>query len=405
MSGTRDGCDAMRDLYKKVHETPASKNYMRNQGFLILRSLLDKKIVEIIPKHERIDSKIRLNFDLQDNFSLTEPLSLFLLDIVKYLDPMDESYDLNLLSLIESIVENPDIILRKQLDRLKQEKMQELKADGVDFEDRLNALDELEHPKPLRDFLYTHFNTFSEKYPWLATENVKPKSIVREMYQNYHTFADYIREYGLQRSEGILLRYLSSVYKILVHTIPNHVKNDAIDEIIVYLKTEIKSTDSSLLDEWEKMQHPEVFAEKQKEIREQQETEEEDITKDERTLTKYIRNKIFRFIKALSLHHYEYALEHIQHGPEINPVWTSDLLEKKIKPYYEQHKVIMLGREGRSHNNFSIKQHTDNAHKSIEFTLVDPDGLNDWSAKFLVDLHKTKSTQEICLQLVDLSEI
>ena len=391
LSGEGNTLKVLRSLYKNCHESVASKAYFRKKGFQVLRSLIDRKIVEFIPEHEQIDTPIRLNFDLQDNFSLAEPLSLFLLDTLKYLDPMDEVYDLNLLSLVESIIENPELVLRKQLDKIKSEKMMELKEQGMDFEDRVEELDKLEHPKPLREFLYDNFNRFAEKHPWLAEENVKPKSVIRDMYSSYQSFSDYTREYGLQRSEGLLLRYLSSVYKVLVHTVPDHLKNDAIDEIILYLKTEIKSTDSSLLDEWEKMHDPVRFAEKQVEKKEAEE-EEEDITKDERTLEQNIRNKVFRFAKALSLFQYEHALRFLD---------KSDLTDKKLedlmKPYYEDHDVILLSREARNRQNLSVKDSEQEGFKSVEVSLFDREGATDWKLRFEVDLVKTKEQQEIIM--------
>ena len=137
----------------------------------------------------------------------------------------------------------------------------------------------------------------------------------------------------------------------------------------------------------------------------EEQEQEEDITKDERTLIKYIRNKVFRFIKAISLHQYEYALDHISQENIEQKQWKKESLETLIKDYYTDHKIIMLGREGRSHKNIKIKDHSIDHYKFVELTLVDPDGLNDWSAKFLVDLKKTKEDQEISLQLLDISEI
>ena len=391
LSGEGNTLKVLRDLYKNCHESVASKAYFRKKGFQVLRSLIDRKIVEFIPEHEQIDTPVRLNFDLQDNFSLAEPLSLFLLDTLKYLDPMDEIYDLNLLSLVESIIENPELVLRKQLDKIKSEKMFELKEQGMDFEDRIEELDKLEHPKPLREFLYENFNQFAEKHPWLAEENVKPKSVIRDMYSSYQSFSDYTKEYGLQRSEGLLLRYLSSVYKVLVHTVPDHLKNDAIDEIILYLKTEIKSTDSSLLDEWEKMHDPVQFAEKQIEKKEAEE-EEEDITKDERTLEQNIRNKVFRFAKALSLSQYEHALRFLERSD-----LTDKKLEELMKPYYEDHDVILLSREARNRQNLSVKDSAKEGFKSVEVSLFDREGATDWKLHFEVDLVKTKEKQEIIM--------
>ena len=400
LSGEGDACKVLKDIYKNAHESQASKIHLRREGFQVLRSLVDRKIVEFIPPHERIDTALRLNFDLQDNFLLTEPLALFLLDIVKFLDPMDDIYDLNILSLVESIIENPDVILRKQVDRLRGEKVYKLKEEGLDYEDRMEELEKVEHEKPMKEFLYENFNRFRDHHPWLANENVRPKSIVREMYSTYQTFAEYVREYGLQRSEGVLLRYLSSVYKVLVHTVPDHLKTDAVDEVILYLKTEIKSTDSSLLDEWEKMHDPQAFAEKKEQAIQEAAATEEDITRNQKTLEKNVRNKILRFLKALSLCQYEYALSFLEASGNL---WNEKTLEEVMAMYYENHKNLSLAREARRPENIQFDMSTEGLI-IVEQTMVDDELQNDWYLQFKIDFEKTKSNQEVSLVLLKISE-
>lgn len=399
MSGEGNTAQVLKDLYRHCHDSKASKVYLRKKGFQVLRSLIDRKIVELIPEHERIDTPLRLNFSLQENFSLTEPLALFLLDVIKYLDPMDEFYDLNLLSTVESILENPEMILRKQVDRLKGEKVGELKEKGFDYDERMEELEKVEHPKPLKEFLYDNYNKFSEKNPWLAEENVKPKSIVREMFGTFQSFSDYVRDYGLQKTEGLLLRYLSSVYKVLVHTVPDHMKNDATDEIVLYLKNEIKSTDSSLLDEWEKMHDPEAFVKKQEEKKAEEEEESEDMTRDERTLTKNIRNQVFRFLRAVSLHQYDFAVSLL-----VASELDAKKLEAVFEPYFEARKVISLSREARSPENISVEKNEDETLRQVDLSLLDHDGPNDWFVGFTVDVVKTKEKQEVALSFVSVSE-
>jgi hypothetical protein len=135
---------------------------------------------------------------------------------------------MSLITIVESIVENPVIILRKQLDKLKGEKVAELTMAGIEYEERMAELEKLEYPKPMREFVYETFNRFSEKHPWVGQENIRPKSIVREMYEGFRSFSDYVRDYGLERSEGLLLRHLLAVYKVLRQTVPDGAKTDAV---------------------------------------------------------------------------------------------------------------------------------------------------------------------------------
>ena len=127
---------------------------------------------------------------------------------------------MDVLSLVEAILENPRQILAQQVSRAKGELIARLKAEGVPYEERIAELDEVTHPKPLADFVYATFNAFAEKHPWFSEQNIRPKSVAREMWEHYDDFADFVRRYGLERSEGLLLRYLSQVHNTLVHSVP-----------------------------------------------------------------------------------------------------------------------------------------------------------------------------------------
>src|SRR5438045_989528 len=198
---------------------------------------------------------------------MDQTLSLYLLETVPLVDPHAPDYALVLLTLVESILEDPDIILRKQLDKIKTQKMAEMKQEGLDYEERMEELEKLEYPKPNREFIYSSFNAFADRHPWVGQENIRPKSIAREMFESFRSFSDYIRDYELQRAEGVLLRHLNSVFKVLAQTVPDSAKNDTVREMELYLSTIIRQVDSSLLDEWEKMRDPNYHAAASKEVR------------------------------------------------------------------------------------------------------------------------------------------
>ena len=130
LSRKGNGCDAMKKLIRDCHETPKQKKAHLDRAWQLFRSLIDRKIVEFIPKTED-GSYLRVNVDLQDDFSMDQALSLYLLDTLPLMDPQAPDYALVLLTLVESILENPDIILRKQLDKVKDQKMAEMKMAGI----------------------------------------------------------------------------------------------------------------------------------------------------------------------------------------------------------------------------------------------------------------------------------
>ncbi len=199
---------------------------------------------------------VEVSAELQRDFSLNQTLSLYLLEALAVLDRDSPTYALDVLTLVEAIFENPEAVLRKQLDQLKTEKMAELKAAGIEYEERIAELETLEWPKPNRDFIYATFNDFAERHPWVGEENVRPKSIAREMYEGFTAFNDYVRALGLERSEGVLLRYLSQVFKTLEQTVPAAARTDEVLDVMAHLRSLLRDVDSSLIEEWEALSDP-----------------------------------------------------------------------------------------------------------------------------------------------------
>jgi superfamily II RNA helicase len=311
LSRKGDGCRAMQRLIRDCHDTPKAKKDHTKRAWQLFRSLLDRLIIEFIPRTEE-GAYLRVNVDLQDDFSMDQTLSLYLLDTIPLIDPQAPDYPLVLLTLVESILEDPDIILRKQLDKLKGQKVAEMKMAGIEYDERMEELEKLEYPKPNREFVYSTFNAFADKHPWVGQENIRPKSVAREMFENFRSFSDYIRDYELQRAEGVLLRHLNSVFKVLIQTVPAAAKTDAVREMELYLGTMIRQVDSSLLDEWEKMRDPNYERAETKEVRPPgAEEAAQDITRDTKGFTAAIRNKVFSFLRGLVNADYEQALTYL----------------------------------------------------------------------------------------------
>ena len=252
-----DGCRAMQSLIRRSHDTPKEKKAHFSRAWQLFRALVERKIVEFTPRDAE-GVHLRLNVGLQQDFSMNQTLSLYVHDTLPLMDPQAPDYALVVLTLVESILEDPDLILRRQLDQLKTQAVAEMKLDGLDYNQRMEELEKLEYPKPNREFIYSTFNAFAERHPWVGQENIRPKSIAREMFEEFRSFADYIKIYELQRAEGLLLRHLSGVHKVLTQTVPDAAKNDAVREMELYLGAMIRQVDSSLLEEWERMNDPEL---------------------------------------------------------------------------------------------------------------------------------------------------
>jgi hypothetical protein len=364
----------------------------------LFRSLVDRKIIEFIPKTAE-GASLRVNVALQDDFSMDQALSLYLHETLPLMDPQAPDYALVLLTLVESILEDPELILRKQLDRLKDQKMAEMKMEGIEFDKRIEELEKLEYPKPNREFVYSTFNAFADRHPWVGQENIHPKSIAREMFESFRSFSDYIRDYELQRAEGLLLRHLSRVHKTLAQGVPDAAKNDAVREMEIYLGTMIKQVDSSLLEEWEKMRDPNYRPAATKEVRPPG-AEEADITRDAKSFTALVRNRIFNFLRGLVIGDFEQALAALS-SPEQpgGEPWTPVRLREALEAFHAGHERIRLDPEARNARHTYVKITDDKKHWRVQQMLIDPEEANDWVAEFEVDLAQSKAKNEPSLLL------
>ena len=396
LSRDGDGCAAMRALIRECHDTPTQKKGHFRRGWQLFRALVDRGIITVAKKGETSPDgrKVRVNVDLPEDFSLNQTLSLYLLDTLPLLDTEAPEYALDVVTLVESILEDPDLILRRQLDKLKGEKVAELKAQGMEYDQRMEELAKLEHPKPRREFVYATFNAFSEKHPWVGTENIRPKSIAREMFEQYRSFSDYIKIYEIQRTEGLLLRHLTGVYKVLRQTVPDSAKNDALREMEAYLEQMLKQVDSSLLEEWERMKNPERAAKPDAPEVKPPGAEEaaKDVTRDVRNFTSLVRARLLPFVRALAQDDFEDALASLDSPlpPEGAP-WTPASLKASIEPFYGDHERIRLDPEARNAKHTHVGVSEDKSTWKVQQVLIDPEEHNDWMVEFEVNLAASRA--------------
>jgi hypothetical protein len=390
LSRTEGGCKAMAKLVRSCHDNPWQKREHKKNGVVLFQSLVGAGVIEVVPREEGTGSRVRVNIDLQSDFSLNQALSLYLIDTIGKLDLWHPTYALDLLTIGESILENPDLVLQKQLDKLKAQTVAELKAQGVEYDDRMEALSKLEHPKPQREFIYGTFNEFAAKHPWVG-ENIRPKSVAREMFETGQSFNEYVKEYNLERGEGVLLRYLSDVYKVLVQTVPLGAKTEEVHDIIEYFWAIVRNVDSSLLDEWERMRDP------SKTIHEKVigdvKDEPFDVTRNTRGFTILVRNAMFQILRALASRDYEEVAAIAAEGDK---PWTPDEIQAAMAPYFEEHKEIRTDPVARSPNNTIVRDETSGAPAGIwEITQIicDPEGNNDWMLDCVVDLDKSRQAE------------
>ena len=404
-----DGCKTMRNLIKNSHETPKTKLALSKTAFQMFRALVERKIIKFEYTLASRYKQIVINDNLQLDFSLNHTLSLYLLDTLQLLDKNSEDYAVDLLSLVESIIENPDVILRRQVDKLATLKLAEMKADGIEYEERMEELAKIEHPKPNKEFIYETFNRFSALHPWVGSENIRPKSIARDMYETYQSFNDYIGEYGVQRAEGVLLRYLSEVYKVLVQTVPKEFHTDETKLMMEYIGASVRGVDSSLLDEWERIRGAGIQRLSSDQIDRSVVPELPDITRNFSEFSIKIRNEVFRFVRFLASKNYESAIGML--GAEVIEPLVEDLkvrarqLEMDVQPFYEERSEILTDRKARHPNLCKIEIHAEGTGWKVSQVLTDSEEFNDWEVDFIVDRRLSIESSRVIMSLIRIGPI
>jgi superfamily II RNA helicase len=393
------GCRAMKDLVRMSHEGPTDKKRHMRTSVALLRSLWQAGIVELRAASD--GGGIRVSEELQREFSLFQALGLWLLDTVERLDPESETYTLDVLSLVEAVLENPDTLLYKQLDKLKGQKVAEMKGAGVEYDERMAELDKLTYPQPNAEMIFETFEAFAKEHPWVKSENIRPKGIVREMFESLHSFGGYVKELGLQRSEGVLLRYLTEAYKTLVQTVPDNVKTEGVDDLIAYLGAIVRGVDASLLDEWERMRDPAYVARTAADVFSEAAPTTFDITRDEKAFTAMVRNQLFAFVRSLARRDWNSALELLDEGEE---PWTEEKLAAAFTPFLDEFGAPRLDGKGRSPSNTQVQPTELSTGRgwSVIQNLVVGDEISEWVVEGAIDLEASARLGRVVFVLTGL---
>ncbi len=388
-----DGCAALRKILTDNHELrPQQRGHIR-RAIGMYRSLVSAGIIEILDAPDDDDRLVRVNVDLQAEFDLTGALSPFVPDAVELLDREDINYALDVVTVAESVLENPAVLLARQRDKARDELVTELKREGVEYEQRISLLDEVEWPKPLKEFLYTTFDAWAVHHPWLGQENLRPKSIARDLYERAMTFREYVNYYGIKGSEGVLLRYLSDVVKGLQKTVPDSAWTSQLEDIFEWLSALVRQIDSSLLDEWERLQNPDQLEEAA--IRPQL----VDITTQTRAFRVMIRNATFRWVQLFARAEYA-AMAEDGTGDLSDPA----TIKQAVSGYWQQFDAVVIDADARS-SHWLLETALDQNQISVEQIVCDPDGFNEWRFRGLVDLEASRQAGEAVVKLTEIVKL
>ncbi|RNL83584.1 DEAD/DEAH box helicase [Halostreptopolyspora alba] len=368
---------AMRHLLTDNHDDrPAQRRHI-SEAIAIYRSLRDGGIVEQLEEPDSEGRTARLTVDLQPDFALNQPLSTFALAALELLDPASATYPLDVLTVVEATLDDPRQILGAQLNKARGEAVAQMKADGVEYEERMERLEEVEYPKPLEELLEHAYEVYRRGHPWVGDHPLQPKSIARDLYERAMTFTEYIAYYELARSEGLVLRYLASAYKALSQTVPEDAKTEELHDLVEWLGELVRQVDSSLLDEWEQLTNPDTRPT-------QTETEGADerprpITANHRAFRVLVRNELFRRVELAARRRYEDL-----GALDSEDGWDAEAWEEAMETYYDEHDELGIGPDARGPKMLLIEEHNDTWE--VRQIFDDPAGDHDWGFSASVDL-------------------
>ena len=384
LSRPGDGGAALKRLLLDNHEPRKRQRRHIRKAIGVYRSLRAAGIVEELDEPDDEGRRVRIGVDLQDQFALHQPLSLFALEVIPELDVDEPGHALDVLSVVESVLENPGVVQAAQVNRLKSELVARLKMEGVEYEERMDRLAEVRPPRPLAEFLYGTFDVFRSHHPWVGDENVKPKSVAREMFEFGYGFRDYIGHHGLKRSEGTVLRYLTDAYKGLVQNVPPVARTDEVADLEAWLGATVRQVDSSLLEEWERLRNPDgtdTFDGAASPTPD----DRPDVTAEPRAFRVMVRNEVFRWVQLLARREHAALAEVPAFGDQ---AWAAEAVAEAIAPYWDDFAEIPTDAHARGAGFFVLDDSggTGSDAWPVTQTIADPDGFHEWVLEGTVDL-------------------
>ena len=395
LSMVEQGGDArarVSELIAKSLQTDEEKLKLNVRADEIFATLIDSGVVvrtEVPPAPDAPADALpevdyALTVDLPEDFALDQPLSPFLLAALELLDPESDTYTFDLISMVEATLEDPKQVLRAQERAARSRAMAEMKADGIDFEERKERLQDVTYPKPLEDLLDTAFATYCAEVPWANDYELSPKSVLRDMLEGANDFKGYIQKLNIARSEGILLRYLAEAFRSLDRTVPVAKRNEQLEDIISWLGFMVRSVDSSLVDEWEAAGDPAALDMAPPSAADQ-------VVADRRGVTLLVRNALIRRVTLAARERYDQLGE-----LDSDFGMTATRWERVLDAYHEQHEEILTDADARSSAMLSIDEADEQAAHvwHVHQIFADEDDDHDFGIMADLDLDATQEEGE-----------
>ena len=383
---------AMRHLITDSDEDrPAQRRHI-HRAIAIYRALLAGGVVERLSAPDEDGRCVRLTVDLQEDFALNQPLSPLALAAIGLLDPAAPDYALDVVSVIESTLDNPRPLLSAQQFRARGEAVAAMKAEGIEYDERMELLESVTYPQPLADLLQGAYEIYAQGHPWVRDHELSPKSVARDMAERAMTFAEYVSFYGLARSEGLVLRYLADAYKALRQTVPEEARSEELADLTEWLGELVRQVDHSLIDEWEKLRNPVEEAEHLAADRPPA------VTGNKRAFRVLVRNALFRRVELAALRRFGELGE-----LDADAGWDAGAWAAALEPYFAEHEEILTGADARGPAMLILEELP--GQWTARQILDDPAGDHDWGFSATVDLAASDEAGVAVVTVTDVGQL
>jgi superfamily II RNA helicase len=396
---------AMRHLLTDNDEPPVRQRTHIHRALTIYRGLLSSEVVEQLPEPDALGRTARVTVDLQPEFALNQPLSPFALAAVDLLDRESETYTLDVVSVIESTLEDPRPVLSAQRSKVRGEAVAAMKSDGIEYEERMVLLEDVTYPQPLAELLGVAYQAFAKSHPWVLDHDLAPKSVARELAERSMTFTEYVSFYSLARAEGIVLRYLADAYKALRQTVPEDARTDELTDLTAWLGELVRQVDSSLLEEWERLRNP--AAPQPAEIAAVLDDRTPPVTANLRAFRVLVRNALFRRVELVARRNY-YELGELDHTSG----WSAERWQAALEPYFAEHTGLQTGAAARGPALLILNEHSGAEQGqagervwTVRQILDDPAGDHDWGITARIDLARSDVEGTAVVQVTEVGQL
>ncbi|HEX6151137.1 DEAD/DEAH box helicase [Nocardioides sp.] len=406
-----DAFPVMRRLLTENHEDPKQRRRLARRALRLARSLLRSGTLTRLEQPDEYGRRYVLTVDLPPDFALNQPLAHFALEALDVLDPEAPTYSLDVVSVVEAVLEGPRQILFAQQHAARGEAIAELKADGVEYDERMAILDQITWPQPLADLLEPLFETYRETHGWLSPDALQPKSVLREMWEQGMGFSDFVSRYQLARSEGLLLRYLTDAYRTVRQTVPERHRTPEVEDLLEWLGETIRQTDSSLLDEWESLGDPEHAPADV--LLHDAPPPPRPLSRQGRSFQVMVRNAMFARVQLCARDDLD-GLVRIEREaadrvePPRTVVMGRSSWDEALEAYYAEHDTIATDAGARGPTYLSVgpeelgepagaEEGTTARVRRVVQTIADPAGHRDWVIEGVVDCDASDAAGELVL--------